>query len=40
MENKLAIFERKYEINPENINEFEIVWFDKNNKKVIIYLRE
>ena len=33
-------FERKYEVNPENENEFEIVWFDKNNKKVIIHIRE
>lgn len=33
-------FEKKYTINPENEKEFEIIWFDKNNKKVIIHIRE
>ena len=32
--------EKNYKKNPENEKEFEIIWFDKNNKKVIIHIRE
>ncbi len=33
-------YEKRYEVNPDNNKEFEIIWFDKNNKKVTIHLRE